>query len=441
VNFFDRAKEEAFIGFILHDDTYLHYDLCRLPNDAFYFESSRRVWKEIMRQYREGLKAGAYEQRERPYLSVMHLPTEASRDSAEIMLTWNGIIKNWFEFEEYRSAWPTTLAKQLRDLHYKRTLHALTQKGLSDATTLSAAETARDIAQGVNAILSDIARLDNITHQPSADTLWEGSQTLSTGFPTLDERTGGLPTPGMTVLAAALSMGKTSLARAIVRAQLYSNRRVFWYAKDQAPKQLLELEVANANNISISDLRKASETRRRDILDTASALTTAWESNLTITSQDLELTDLAAFIASQHQQKQFDLVVVDHMSVVTVAKYRDMYDKVTRVSNSLKSLAMDLGVAVLALAQLKKDALGSGKPELQDIKNSGDILQDADQVWMLHRPEWNESRTQGFGSRTLEEEARVFIEKNKLGPTGMARLVFIPPRAEFVDTIDRHLHA
>ena len=428
---YSRRHEEAFLGFISHDDLYLQYEICQLPVEAFYFESHRKVWQEMTRQYAEGVKDGALPGDEQ-YVTPANLPPEYTPEAGEIMVTWSGIIANFYDRPDYHYAWPTTLARHLRELHYKRLLHQVANEGLHRSDQKSAYESARELANGVNLVLYEMDRGNTIS-TPSAGDLWVGIDYQSSGYSAIDNKARGLIRAGMTVLGGRPSQGKTSLARGIVRAQIFMGRNVFWYSKDQHEKQLFELEVATANHMSIDNYLAAGKDprRREEIIGNAAPIIEAWKHHVAITGKSLDISELVALIQAQHQQRHFDLIVVDHMQLVSVKGVRNAYERVSAVSNALKSLAVDLEVSVLALAQLSRGAVQGQAPTLEDLKNSGDIEQDADQVWLIHRPHYYAMRD---GALPVDREtARLVLAKAKIGAIGTVDLEFTPKLAEFSD--------
>jgi replicative DNA helicase len=122
------------------------------------------------------------------------------------------------------------------------------------------------------------------------------------------------------------------------------------------------------------------------------------------------------------------LVIVDYLQLMSTAKnYDSMVNQVTEISRSLKALAKEFNLPVLALSQLSRavEARG-GRPRLSDLRDSGSIEQDADVVMFLHRENKEEDT---FGSYDLD----VLIEKHRNGPTGEIKLKFDAKKMSFTD--------
>ena len=119
-------------------------------------------------------------------------------------------------------------------------------------------------------------------------------------------------------------------------------------------------------------------------------------------------------------EKGLDLIVVDYLQLMTTSKnYDSMVNQVTEISRSLKSLAKELDVPVLALSQLSRAVESrGGKPQLSDLRDSGSIEQDADVVMFIHRDD------KGKDESEKTNIAEILIEKHRNGPTGKVDLYF-----------------
>jgi len=119
-------------------------------------------------------------------------------------------------------------------------------------------------------------------------------------------------------------------------------------------------------------------------------------------------------------EKGLDLIVVDYLQLMTTSKNHDsMVNQVTEISRSLKSLAKELNVPVLALSQLSRAVESrGGKPRLSDLRDSGSIEQDADVVMFIHRED------KGKDESEKTNIAEILIEKHRNGPVGKVDLYF-----------------
>jgi replicative DNA helicase len=128
-------------------------------------------------------------------------------------------------------------------------------------------------------------------------------------------------------------------------------------------------------------------------------------------------------------EKGLDLIVVDYLQLMTTSKnYDSMVNQVTEISRSLKSLAKELDVPVLALSQLSRAVESrGGKPRLSDLRDSGSIEQDADVVMFIHRED------KGKDESEKTNIAEILIEKHRNGPTGKVDLYFDEKTTTFLN--------
>ena len=127
-------------------------------------------------------------------------------------------------------------------------------------------------------------------------------------------------------------------------------------------------------------------------------------------------------------------VVVDYLGKITPADKRaSRYEAVTDISGALKTLAVELGVPVLALAQLNRENTGRSdkRPQLSDLRDSGAIEQDADSVIMLHREDYYEMAEASMAANE-SVELEIIVRKNRHGRIGSCRAGFFPAIGKIV---------
>jgi replicative DNA helicase len=275
---------------------------------------------------------------------------------------------------------------------------------------------------------------------------WERIETLSkhegsirgipTGFPELDNLLSGLHKSDLIILAARPSVGKSTLAMDIARnVAIRHNTPVGIFALEMSAEQLIDRMLAAESYVDAWKIRtgtvKAEEdfTRIRDALEALS--------KAPIYIDDKPGNNILAMRAVARRLKRergIGLIIVDYLQLMapTNTKNSDsMVQQVTEISRSLKSLARELDVPVLALSQLSRAVeQRGGKPRLSDLRDSGSIEQDADIVMFIHR----EDKTNKDSDRP--GIAEIMIEKHRNGPTGKVELFFDDKRSTF-QSIDK----
>lgn len=242
---------------------------------------------------------------------------------------------------------------------------------------------------------------------------------VQTGFYSIDRMMGGLK--GVVILAARPSVGKSSLARDIMRNLRKRGKKGALLSPDQSGADILRMEASLASGIGLTKIKGRQYTleeaeRWRSALhharDTLPKLTMLDDRPLTLPSLTARFRSAVRWGA--------ELVVVDYMQLVDVPgmKASEEYHAVTAVSKAIKRLTRETGVPALILAQLNRNTEGRSNPRpiMADLRSSGQIEQDADAILFLHRPD--------YGPQDPDVPVDLLIAKQKDGPTGVIQLMF-----------------
>ncbi|HEU0080418.1 MAG TPA: replicative DNA helicase [Candidatus Paceibacterota bacterium] len=256
---------------------------------------------------------------------------------------------------------------------------------------------------------------------------------VPTGFKALDNKLSGFQKSDLIILAARPSMGKTSLALDIARkAAVEHNIPVGIFSLEMSSQQLVDRMLAAEARVDAWKLRTGKNlsiehdfSRIRDAMEKLS------KAPIYIDDQPgNNILKMRAIARRLKAEKSLGLVIVDYLQLMTPVqsiKTDNVVQQVTEISRSLKNLARDLDVPVIALSQLSRAVESrGGKPRLSDLRDSGSIEQDADVVMFIHR-EKDES-----GEQARSREATILIEKHRNGPTGEVQLVFDADKSTFL---------
>lgn len=260
---------------------------------------------------------------------------------------------------------------------------------------------------------------------------------LSTGYYELDEKLCGLNKGDMLILAARPSMGKTAFALNIID-QVGCSRpdwldhppTVLFFSLEMGKQQIAQRMLCSRARVDAHKLRtgRIPEEEYALLSEAAGEL-----GNSRIFIDDtpsltvMGMRGRARRIMAQHE---LDLVVVDYLQLMTHPGQESRQLEISAISRSLKALARELKVPVIALSQLSRavESRDKKRPLLSDLRESGSIEQDADVVMMLYRPEYYD------GEDTAPEDrgkAEIIIAKHRNGPTGELRLQFFPSIMRF----------
>jgi len=257
----------------------------------------------------------------------------------------------------------------------------------------------------------------------------EGIRGLPTGFKGLDDRLSGLQKSDLIILAARPSMGKTSLALDIARQVAKTNVPVCIFSLEMSSQQLVDRLIATESHVDSWKLRTGRLSTDSEFSNIRDALDTLSKAPIFIdddpSNNITKMKSVARRLKSEHN---LGLIVVDYLQLMVPRRDSDsLVQQVTEISRSLKGLARELDIPVLALSQLNRAVeQRGGKPRLSDLRDSGSIEQDADVVMFIHREDkYNEDSDK-------KNIAEILIEKHRNGPTGVVELFFDEKRVCFV---------
>ena len=262
---------------------------------------------------------------------------------------------------------------------------------------------------------------------------------ISTGLRDLDKFISGLNKTDLMLLAARPGMGKTSMALNIALnvAKKYPKKTVAFFSLEMSKQQLVTRLLANESFVDNKKL-------------TTGQLTVDEWGKIGIASSALSQTDLrvddnpsvtvAEMNAICRRIDDLALVVIDYLQLMTSSGSKNTYGGETRqqvvsdISRSLKIMAKELNVPVLCLSQLSRanESRQDKRPMLSDLRESGAIEQDADEVLFLYREDYYNKETE------KQNVAECIVAKNRHGETGTVELQWLPQFTTFADREWRH---
>lgn len=270
--------------------------------------------------------------------------------------------------------------------------------------------------------------------------LSEGGQLrgVPTGYGALDTILSGFQKSDLIILAARPSTGKTALALDIARkAAVDHNIPVGFFSLEMSADQLTDRMLSAESQVDSWRMRTGKGLTDDDFARISVAMETLSKAPIYIDDKPgnsiLNMRSTARRLKAEHG---LEIIFVDYMQLMTTSKnYDSMVNQVTEISRSLKSLARELDVPVIALSQLSRavEARG-GKPRLSDLRDSGSIEQDADVVMFLHK----DRNEDGIGRSQITD---ILIEKHRNGAVGHCQLFFDEARTTFLDLDTTHTQA
>ena len=254
---------------------------------------------------------------------------------------------------------------------------------------------------------------------------------IRTGFKDLDNMLAGLQKSDLIILAARPSVGKTSLALDIARQTAVEHGTVVgFFSLEMAAQQLIDRMVAAEARVNSWNLRTGRIHEQDDWDRIREAYDKLGAAPIFISDDPANnILKMRATARRLKKEHGLGLLVVDYLQLMvpTGARASDsMVQQVTEISRSLKHLAREMDVPVLALSQLSRAVeQRGGKPRLSDLRDSGSIEQDADVVMFIHRDDKINKESEH------PHVAEIMIEKHRNGPVGKIELFFDEKRTTF----------
>ncbi|MDP9800870.1 replicative DNA helicase [Arcanobacterium wilhelmae] len=245
---------------------------------------------------------------------------------------------------------------------------------------------------------------------------------LSTGFTDLDNVLSGLRSSQMIIVAARPGMGKSTLAMDFCRhAAIRENKPVAFFSLEMNRNELMMRVLAAEGSLFLRDLIRGNVDQKgwETIAQTIERIGDA--PMFVDDSPNLTMSEIRAKARRLRQQEGIELMVIDYLQLLTSGgrSPESRQQEVSEFSRSIKLLAKELEIPIIAISQLNRDAekRNDRRPQVSDLRESGSLEQDADVVILINRPDAEEAGMEA-------PPAEVIIGKHRSGPTGSVELAF-----------------
>ncbi|MFN3870390.1 MAG: replicative DNA helicase [Aquificaceae bacterium] len=427
---YDELAERAILGAIIADPETMPTVLEHLREEDFYFETHRilfsllyKVWEDkgkdwddiVLKEYIEkrGLK-------DRIDLSLIYsLVDEAATGSL-----LEEAIRNVKEKSGLRQLMDISLRilkgiKEEPDL--TNLLEFLNTKliEISEKQIISQYWHIRDVAKAV---------IDTIERYRKQEKLITGK---ATGFLELDTLTTGFHPSDLIIVAARPGMGKSSFMLSMALHMAFVEKiPVAIYSLEMSKEQLVMRALSMLSGVPLQNIRRGFVNEEDMSKLIASALDLSKCEVYIDDTPNLSTTDLRVKTRKLKKEKGVEVVFVDYLQLIRPATRRSSrQEEVAEISRNLKALAKELSIPVVSLAQLSRQVehRSDKRPQLADLRESGQIEQDADLILFIHRPEYYKKNP------SPEEQgiAEIIVAKQRQGPTGIVKVAFLKDTASF----------
>jgi len=286
--------------------------------------------------------------------------------------------------------------------------------------------------------------LDKYFETPPPDTVGSADkiQHVLSGYSKLDEFLGGFQRSDLVIVAGRPSMGKTSFALSLAtNAAVEQGACVALFSLEMAREPLVLRMLASKSDVDSRRLRLGlqNEAEEKRVMEAIGILSEA-----PIYMDDsplLRVVDMRSKARRLSFERKIDLVIVDYLQLMQgdSSRSENRVQEVSYISRSLKAIAREIDAPVIAVSQLSRapQFRASHRPQLSDLRESGSIEQDADQVLFIYRDDYYYTR-EDWESQFPDKEypqgiANIIIAKHRNGPTGEIDLRFLPRMAKFAD--------
>ncbi len=302
---------------------------------------------------------------------------------------------------------------------------------LSEQTLFSVSQTfMKDRFVHIKDVLSTTYEKISDLHDPDAKDKYAG---LSTGFSCLDRILSGFHPSDLVILAARPSMGKTALALNMAQNAAENKKTVAIISLEMSKEQLVERMFCSLLGVDSWKMR-TGQLADEDFARIGKVMDKMNYMNIFIDdSLGNSIAELKAKARRLKMENNLDLMVIDYLQLMTSGKggssLNNRVQEISEISRSLKALARELSIPIIALSQLSRavEMRPTKIPQLSDLRESGAIEQDADVVMMLYREDYYEEDTDKKGITD------VYIRKHRNGPIGHVELAFNKAQLRFTD--------
>lgn len=272
----------------------------------------------------------------------------------------------------------------------------------------------------------------NAMHKIELASRNNGSVTgIATGFLDLDYRTAGMQPSDLVLIAARPSMGKTAFVLNIAQYVAFKqNKAVAIFSLEMSKEQLINRMLSLESKVSGQNIRtgQLSDSEWEKLAETAGII---GQSNLMIDdTPGITIAELRSKCRKFKLERGLDMIIIDYLQLMSGGgRSESRQQEISEISRSLKAIARELNVPVLALSQLSRavEQRPDHRPMLSDLRESGAIEQDADVVMFLYRDDYYNKETDKPGV------AEVIIAKQRNGPIGTVELAWLADYTKFAN--------
>ncbi|MDR2159650.1 MAG: replicative DNA helicase [Treponema sp.] len=432
--------EQATLGALLLDEDAVTTAIQYLRPDDFYSNANRRVYEAVLNLFNQGRKADII-------TVTAELRQAGELDAAggpAYVASLTNVVPSSANVDYY--------AQIVRDGSVRRSL--LRISGEVTAQSFDESLESRMILEEAQQRLFDLSdNRQTFSFKSVKEIIPQAIETIEklyntkdayTGIPSgleeLDNMTSGFQNSELIIIGARPSIGKTALALTMASNMAISNKKrkipIAFFTLEMSDMALTQRLISSEARIDSQKIR-AGFLKPSDFTKLMEASGRIYEAPFYIVDMpNMKLLDLRAQARRLRAQQKVEILFIDYLTLIRSENNRlEPHEQVSEISRSLKSLARELDIPIVALSQLGRPA-ETNRPNLSDIRASGSIEQDADLVMFLHRerkPDKKSSDPSGSPEHSETEgmPTELIIAKQRNGPIGTITIEFLPKYTKF----------
>ncbi|HHB79175.1 MAG TPA: replicative DNA helicase [Saprospiraceae bacterium] len=431
--------EEAVLGALMLDKEGLVTVMDILVSDAFYVDAHKEIYKAILNLFEKSQpvdlltvseqlkKNGQLESIGGPHYLVELTNKVSSAANIEYHAR---IISEMFIKRELLHLSTKIIGEAYEDTSDVFDLLEMAEQGLFAITQNNLSKSFEELS-GLSAMV--VKRVEELSKKTDAFT------GVPSGFTDLDKVTSGWQPSDLIIVAARPGMGKTSLTLALARnAAMDYKKGVAIFSLEMGAVQLAQRIIAAEAEINMKSLRNG-QLQGHEWVQLQKTIERMSDVPIYIDDTPaINIFELRAKCRRLKSSSNLELVIIDYLQLMTAggdSGTKNREQEISMISRSLKALAKELSVPIIALSQLSRQVEARGgvkRPQLSDLRESGAIEQDADIVTFIYRPEYYGLDVDEEGN-SVAGMAEFIIAKHRNGPTDTIKLRWIGEFAKFTD--------
>ncbi|MDR1374757.1 MAG: DnaB-like helicase C-terminal domain-containing protein, partial [Treponema sp.] len=256
---------------------------------------------------------------------------------------------------------------------------------------------------------------------------------IPSGFDALDALTSGFQASEFIIIGARPSVGKTALALSMAaNMSIHNKKSIGFFSLEMSGLSLIKRMISSESGVAAEKIR-TKLLKPSDFQSITDAAGRIYDAPFYIVDMPgMTLMDLRTQARRLRSQEKVEIIFIDYLGLIVSENSRlPRYEQFAEISRSLKSLARELAIPLVALSQLRRDAEGK-QPTLADIRESGSIEQDADVILFLHRDRESDKKA-GGANQGNDIKTELIVAKQRNGPVGIVDIAFVPSFAKFAN--------